>query len=169
MGVSDPDRSFPMTAKRSLIPALALTSAIAGGLVGVGVPSMHAAAQGMGMPGRPPAGMPHRLQHDGHIEGHIAFLKAELKITPAQEALFANVAAAMRDDVKEFEQAGQQRTAKGERPRTAVQILELRANAAALSAKTEDRFLAAFRPLYESLSAEQKQIADGLLAERDMR
>jgi hypothetical protein len=50
-----------------------------------------------------------------------------------------------------------------------VQVLELRANYAALRAKSEDRFLTVFRPLYERLSAEQKQLVDELLKDRDMR
>lgn len=154
-----------MTAKRSLIFALALLPAVAVGVTGMA--PKHAAAQGM--PGGPPAGQAYRPPHSSHIEGHIAFLKTELKITPAQEALFAKVADAMREDVKEFGQARQQAVANFHMPPTAVQILEMRANLATLRAKTEDRFLAAFRPLYQSLSADQKQVADEMMARRDRR
>jgi hypothetical protein len=96
-----------------------------------------------------------------HIEGHIAFLKAELKIAPAQEALFEKVAAAMREDVADFRKMREQPAAA---PRTAVDALEQRARLADLRGKAENRFLAAFRPLYDSLSPDQKQTADGLMA-----
>src|SRR6516225_10210910 len=39
------------------------------------------------------------------VDGRIAFLKAELKITPAQEAQWQNVAVAMRDNAKALDQA----------------------------------------------------------------
>jgi hypothetical protein len=44
-----------------------------------------------GMMGRGMMGMPLR-----HVEGRLAFLKAELKITPAQEPLWSNVADSVR-------------------------------------------------------------------------
>jgi hypothetical protein len=104
-----------------------------------------------------------------HIEGHIAFLKTELGITPAQEALWNPVAAAMRADVKEFEVAVQQMASYRTAPPTAVNDLEGRATFSSLRATSERRFLDAFRPLYESLSPEQKQAADNLFINREER
>ena len=108
-------------------------------------------------------------QHDfgRHIEGHIAFLKAELRIRPDQEAAWSKVADAMRTDVAEFEQFRQQHSSDtATRPTTALQHLEERAAHAALRAKGEQRFLDAFRPLYGQLSDAQKQTADELLGRR---
>jgi len=152
-----------MTTKRGLIPTLTLLAALGGAVT---LLPTQAAAQGM--PGAPAHAMQHREQRTGHVEGHIAFLKAELKITPAQEALFAGVAAAIRADVQDMEQTSQEETAKAPSHRTAVQALELRSNLTALRARSEERFLTAFRPLYDSLSAEQKQTADELLTRRGM-
>ncbi len=101
----------------------------------------------------------------GHIEGHIAFLKAELNITPVQETLWGNVAAVMRADVADFEHLRQQGSAKIAARPTAVQHLQERAEYTALRAKSEQRFLDAFRPLYENLSDAQKQVADELLGQ----
>ena len=52
---------------------------------------------GMGMGGGP-AAMCGRMT--SHVEGRIAFLKAELKITPEQEALWNDYANAVRDNAK---------------------------------------------------------------------
>jgi hypothetical protein len=110
--------------------------------------------------------VPHELRFGAHIEGHIAFLKAELNITPAQETLWSKVAEAMRADVADFDQLKPQTFAKMQRPPTALQHLEERAAYTALRAKGEQRFLEAFRPLYEQLSDAQKLIADELLGQR---
>lgn len=52
------------------------------------------------------------------------------------------------------------------RGRVQLQHLEERADFTALRAKGEQRFLEAFRPLYERLSDAQKQAADDLLGQR---
>jgi len=98
-----------------------------------------------------------------HIEGHIAFLRAELKITPAQEALWDTVAVVMRADVSEFEHPSPQNLTKIQMQPRALQHLEERALHSALQAKSEQRFLDAFRPLYDQLSDAQKHVADELL------
>src|ERR1700730_17250180 len=55
------------------------------------------------------------------VDGRIAFLKAELKITPAQETEWQQVAAAMRENAKAVDQtittARQNRTHTGAVPR----------------------------------------------------
>jgi hypothetical protein len=104
----------------------------------------------------------HDIVQGPHVEGHIAFLHAELGITPEQEPLWAPVAAAMREDVREMQDAenrvGQQNPDAG----TAVRYLENMAVFSHLRAKGEDRFLAALRPLYDHFSRAQKQAADEL-------
>ena len=99
-----------------------------------------------------------------HIDGHIAFLKVELGITDAQAPLWDKVAAAMRDDVTQMTAAMAQASADRQAPETALAYLETRARFAALRAEGEARFLAAFRPLYGALSADQRSTADELLA-----
>ena len=111
-------------------------------------------------------GAPVFERHVGdHMEGHIAFLKAELQITPAQEALWDKVATAMRADVKDFEHLRPQTLATVPTPPTALRHLEERAAYTALQAKCEQRFLVAFRPLYEQFSGAQKRAADDLLGQ----
>ncbi len=98
-----------------------------------------------------------------HIEGHIAYLKAELMITPAQEAAWDKVADEMRSAVKDYEDAVTKLPpASDTTTPSAVDSLSERATFATLKAKGENNFLDAFKPLYASFSDSQKQIADDL-------
>jgi hypothetical protein len=103
-----------------------------------------------------------------HVEGRIAFLRAELKITDAEQARWEHVAAAMRASARQMDQMAQQMRATRDQPRNAVQDLERRAQLAETRASADKTFLAAFKPLYDSLSADQKQSADELF-ERSFR
>jgi LTXXQ motif family protein len=99
-----------------------------------------------------------------HIEGRIAYMKAELKITPQQGAAWNKVAQAMRDNARDADaliaQLRSQRQ-PGQKP-NAIQQLEAHSRFAALRAQADERLLAAFRPLYVSFSPEQQQAADQL-------
>ena len=105
-------------------------------------------------------------RRSSHIVGHIAFLKAELMITPGQEPAWSKVAQAMRDDVNDYDQTSKA-LPQGQTQPSAVESLSERAQFADLRAKGETRFLAAFRPLYDSFSPQQKAAADDLFATRD--
>jgi periplasmic protein CpxP/Spy len=96
------------------------------------------------------------------VDGRIAFLKAELKIAPAQEAQWQQVATAMRDNAQALDQA--MTTARQNRgAMNAVQRIELRGQFAKARADNDARLLAAFKPLYASLSPEQQQLANQLV------
>jgi Spy/CpxP family protein refolding chaperone len=96
------------------------------------------------------------------VDGRIAFLKAQLKITPAQEAQWQQVEAAMRENAKTLDQTNT--TARQNRGNMdAVQRLELREQFAKVRADTDARLLTAFKPLYASLSPEQQQMANQLV------
>jgi hypothetical protein len=104
-----------------------------------------------------------------HIEGRIAFLHAELKITPAQKAQWDKVATVMRDNAKSdtalFEQAQAERAGKPDAlARMTAQVKFSEARLASTK-----KFLEAFAPLYQSLSDEQKQAADELFGPRGHR
>lgn len=105
----------------------------------------------------------HNLTVGQHVEGHIAFLKAELEITPAQESLWEVVSAAMREDVRDIQNAERMVSQQTHGRETAIQYLQNRVMFANLRAQGEARFLAALQPLYEGCSKSQKQIADDLL------
>jgi len=96
------------------------------------------------------------------VDGRIALMKAELKIAPAQETQWQQVAAAMRDNASALDQAiSNARAQRG--TMDAVQRLTLREQFAKVRAENDARLLTAFKPLYASLSPEQQQIANDLV------
>ena len=103
-----------------------------------------------------------RMMPGQFVEGRISFLKAQLKITPAQEAQWQQVEAAMRENAKTLDQTI---TTARQNPGNmdAVQRLELREQFAKVRVDNDARLLAAFKPLYASLSPEQQQMANQLV------
>ena len=139
---------FTGVAAVNLTPALAQT---------VPQPSNTAAASGDARHHATERRMPGKF-----VDGRIAFLKAELKITPAQEAQWQQVEAAMRENAKQLDQtitASCQNRANMD----AVQRRELREQFAKVRAGSDARLLVAFKPLYASLSPEQQQMANQLV------
>jgi periplasmic protein CpxP/Spy len=95
------------------------------------------------------------------VDGRIAFLKAELKITPAQETQWQQVATAMRENANALDHTIT--TVREQRGiADAVQRLTLREQFAKVRAENDARLVTAFKPLYASLSSEQQQIANEL-------
>lgn len=101
-----------------------------------------------------------------HIEGRIAFMRTELKITDAQQAQWERVAAAMRANAQQRDQQAQQMRARRDQPSTAIERMERQAQMAELHAASAKSFAAAFKPLYDSFSADQKKSADELFERR---
>ena len=96
------------------------------------------------------------------VDGRIAFLKAELKIAPAQETQWEQVATAMRENANALDPVIS--TAREQRgTMDAVQRLTMREQFAKVRAENDARLLTAFKPLYASLSPEQQQIANNLV------
>jgi hypothetical protein len=104
---------------------------------------------------------------DPYVEGQIAFMKAALEITPAQEAHWNKVADAMRANSSETQRLYDTLQSASKPPETAVQRIESHVRLAELSVKEGQRFLAAFRPLYASLSKDQKAAADELMGQSE--
>ena len=155
-----------MLTRKAALPALALAAALTA--AGIGAPQAYAQAstaapQAQAQPQPQPER--HHFDPTRHIEGRIAYLKAELKITPAQQRQFDRVAQAMRDNAKDMAQMDEQHRAERGKPQNAVDRLEARHRFAEMHAQHVERFLAAFRPLYDSFSTQQKQAADELLGE----
>jgi len=102
------------------------------------------------------------------VDGRIAFLKAELKITPAQETQWQQVATAMHDNANALDQVITSARAQ-HGTMDAVQRLTLRGQFAKVRADNDVRLLTAFKPLYASLSPEQQQTANALVGEHHGR
>ena len=151
-----------MTLRRPLLAAALLTSVAVLGLSPASAQTIPPAANS----GTAQTQARHhaRMLPGQLVDGRIAFLKAELKITPAQETQWQQVATAMRENANALDQAIS--TARGQ-PGTmdAVQRLTLREQFAKVRAENDARLLTAFKPLYTSLSSEQQQIANNLVTQ----
>ncbi len=155
-----------MTSFKVSVSALALMALTAGGFAAATlVPTdLHAQTNQTAPADSAPKHQHRNFDPTRHVEGRIAYLKAELKITPAQEADFGKVADAMRANAKERAAAFAQFRQNHDKPKTAVDRLTMREQMTRMRAEQEARSLAAFKPLYDSLTPDQKQIADNMTA-----
>jgi len=117
---------------------------------------------GHGMMGGGSASMCGRMT--AHIEGRLAFLKAELNITPEQEALWKDYANAVRDNAKTMSgrctalmgDSGASEKSLPDRLDAQEQFVAARLDALRATNK-------ALKPLYQALSDAQKKLADQLI------
>ena len=142
---------------RRSFAVLAVAAALAGGSA-LGLGAAPAAAQ-----------MQHHFdRHDfsmsRHVEGRIAYVKTELKITDAQAPLWNKVADTMRQNAKAMDDAmaALKRDPNAPAP-SAVERLELRSKIAQVHAQGSQQLLASFKPLYDTMSVDQKKAADELM------
>lgn len=150
------------------------TSVIATGFAGGLAFAQPGPQMGPGSMGPGPHGGQHmQMQADQagparFIEGRIAFLRTELKLTTAQQPLFDTLANEMRASATamqaRFEAHRQQASAQQPVQLSAVERLEQRQAMMQEMVSAQARYLAALKPLYQSLSDEQKKTADTLLA-----
>lgn len=115
--------------------------------------------QGQQAPGQPAQ----RQLRPSRIEGRIAFLKTELKITNAQAAAFDAVANAMRENDRAMRAGFEARQQQGQQANL-LDRLDQRQKGAEAMASAAGKLKAAWAPLYASLSDEQKKTADELYA-----
>ena len=162
-----------MSRMKTLAFALALTAAP---LTATLVPAL---AQAQGQPPAPGAQAPvpphpgPRAERPSRIEGRLAFLKTELKITDAQAKDWDALAQVMRQNdqarrerMKQMREQMEQSCAQGQQPQTMNAVDRFERGIRASETRTEEmkQFVAALRPLYASFSPEQKKTADELFA-----
>ena len=106
----------------------------------------------------------HRDDFAARAEARIAYVKAELKITPAQQAAFDHYAQVIRDNAAATQKSFQDMRGQRDQHKdmSAIDRVEQRAKMAQMRDQQQQAYLAAFRPLYASLSADQKKVADDL-------
>ena len=105
------------------------------------------------------------------VEARIARIQQALQITAAQQPQFDTFANVLRKQAQAMDQRIQERRAQmqqGAAPTnlTAIQRLELMQRVTANRYNQLGEVIAAAKPLYDSLSPEQKQAADQMLARR---
>ena len=94
------------------------------------------------------------------IEGHLAFLKAELQITAQQSALWDKYAAAMRDSAKSMYERHRSLFERDWADEPLPQRIELREQLMTVGLDSMRKTDAALKPLYAALDENQKKIAD---------
>ena len=98
-----------------------------------------------------------------HVEGRLAFLKAELAITSEQESLWNDYAAAVRDNAKSVSSRCSAMMKQGEAKQSLPDRLEAQEQFVAARLDALRAVSKALKPLYGALSDTQKQLADELI------
>ena len=98
-------------------------------------------------------------KRDAAVEKHIADLHAKLKITPAEESQWKEVADTMRDNARELDRAIDKRDANMATA-TAIDDLNSYAEIAQAHANGVKKLSSAFSSLYSAMSDDQKKAAD---------
>jgi hypothetical protein len=131
-----------------------------------GMPMMNMMGQGgMGMMGQgdmPMQGMP-MLDMGAHLEGRVAFLRAELGITEAQAPQWEAFAQALRDSAAKLQQAQAAAPPSAAEPVAILQRAELQERWLAARLEGLKATKAAFASLQAVLSEDQKKTAEALL------
>ena len=126
-----------------------------------GMPMMGMMRMMMGQDGT--SGMPMMAAMAGHVEGRLAFLKAELKITEAQLPLWNAVADAIRANAKGMTEMMSGGMMGASQATTLPDKLAMREKMMTAHLEALRKLKAAVDPLYAALSDEQKKTADELL------
>jgi hypothetical protein len=158
-----------MNALKTSISALALMAMAAGGIGAVMPANVYAQTSQTAPAPAPDKGMHHHHRFDAaararFLEGRIAFVKAVLQITPAQEQAFNGLADAMRANAKDRAAAWEQMKANHGQPKSAVDRLQMHIQMMKMREQAQERVLAAFQPLYTALSPDQQKVANHLAA-----
>lgn len=104
------------------------------------------------------SGAMEQMMSPEHVEGRIAFLRTELKVTTAQEPLWEAVAEALRESARTSEHMMQQ----GAASQTLPSALEGRERSLSARLEAVRRLRATVEPFYAALDGTQKTTADKL-------
>jgi hypothetical protein len=126
-----------------------------------GMPMMDMMRMMMGQDGM--GGMRMMAAMAGHVEGRLAFLKTELKITDAQLPLWNAFAQAARENAKAMEEMMQGGMMGMSQSGTLPDRLALREKMMGAHLEALRKLRTSVDPLYAALSDEQKKTADTLV------
>jgi periplasmic protein CpxP/Spy len=114
----------------------------------------------------PSAMMKADAKRDDAVERHITDLHAKLKITPAEESQWKEVAETMRDNAKAMDKAIDKRSASLANA-TAIDDLNSYADIAQAHANGVKKLAKSFSGLYSMMSDDQKKEADEIFSHRN--
>lgn len=122
---------------------------------------------GQGMPGQGagPNPMDFAMQPFRRIEGQLAYIRTELRITDAQAPQWNAFADAVRAQSGRLRQVVMQAMQSAARPVPAPQQIEQRISLVSAHLEALRAVQVAAGPLYTALSEDQRRIADELMAE----
>lgn len=123
-------------------------------------PAGMAGGQGMMMPMN---GMMRMSAGVAHLEGRLASIKAELKITDAQMPQWNAFADAVRANAREMAQMHQKMMSRQTAPKTLPDRLAFEQKAMSAHLDALNKTAAALDELYAALSPEQKKVADQIM------
>lgn len=103
-----------------------------------------------------------------HIDGHLAFIKAELKITPAQEEAWKGFADVLRASATSMTQMQGMPMAAPSAAQTVSQAFEQKERLLAARLDSSKKLRAAWTKLDAALTPEQRKAAEGILIPRLM-
>ena len=126
-----------------LASALAMSGAFAQTAAPASAPAAAAASAG---------------KHERNVEDRIAYLHSQLKITPAQDPQWSTFADVMRSNAQTMVDLFKQRQQAG--AQSAIDDMKQYAAIAQAHADGMKKLVDAFEPLYNSLSPDQKKLAD---------
>jgi hypothetical protein len=133
-----------------------------GSMMGAGgIPMMGMMRMMMGEEGAGGMGMMAAMA--GHVEGRLAFLKTELKITDAQLPLWNKFADALRNNAKTMGEFMKGSTASGGQSATLPDRLATREKFLIARLDALRNLKAAVDPLYATFGGEQKKTADEII------
>ncbi|HWX81533.1 MAG TPA: Spy/CpxP family protein refolding chaperone [Steroidobacteraceae bacterium] len=108
------------------------------------------------------------LKRDEAVEHHIMDLHAQLKVTPAEEPQWKQVAETMRENARELDRAIDKRDATIASA-TAIDNLNSYSDIAQVHANGVKKLASAFSGLYAVMSEAQKKEADVVFSHRDQQ
>ena len=116
-------------------------------------------------PSKSHAMMKSDANHSAEIDKHIKDLHAKLKITPAEESQWDQVAQQMRENAAELDSAISKRETLAGRG-SAIDDLNAYADIVQVHADAIKKLSTAFSALYDSMPDEQKKVADEVFDQR---
>lgn len=103
-----------------------------------------------------------------HIDGHLAFIKAELKITPVQEDAWKGFADVLRTSASSMAQMQGMPMASPGAAQTVSQAFDQKERLLATRLDTSKKLRAAWTKLDAALTPDQRKAAEGILIPRLM-